>query len=114
MGVLRREIPLMLTASIALEYHEVLQRQAIMKLTGLDHEQSSELITTLVALSREVQIHFTWRPNLMDESDNKFVEAAIHTGATIVTYNTSDYAAPDMPQFGWHSMTPQQFVERYL
>ena len=35
MGVLQQEIPLVLTASIALEYLEVLQRPAILKLTGL-------------------------------------------------------------------------------
>ena len=114
MGILRREVRLGLSAAIALEYHEVLQRPAVRELTRLDHEQSSELITSLIALSREVQIHFSWRPNLMDESDNKFVEAAIHTGATIVTYNKRDFSFPDLPQHGWDCMTPHQFVERYL
>lgn len=114
MGVLGREIPLMLTASIALEYHEVLQRPAILELTGLDHEQSADLVTLLVALSHEVQIHISWRPNLVDESDNKFVEATIHTGATIVTYNTRDFASPDLPPHGWNCMTPQAFIESYM
>jgi predicted nucleic acid-binding protein len=113
-GVLRREIPLMLTVPIALEYHEVMQRPAIMALTGLDHQQSADLVTILVSVSREVQIHFSWRPNLADESDNKFVEAAIHTGAAIVTYNKRDFTAADIPQWGWTAMTPAEFVGRYL
>ncbi len=97
MGILEQEIPLMLTAPIALEYHEVLQRPAILKLTGLNHRQSADLVTNLIALSNEIQIHFSWRPNLTDESENKFVEAAIHTGSTIVTYNERDFAAADLP-----------------
>lgn len=114
LGILRREIPLMLTASIALEYHDVLQRPAVMKLTELNHKQSADLVTALIALSHEVQIRFNWRPNLTDESDNKFVEAAIHTGSTIVTYNKRDFTSPDLPQYGWDCLTPQEFVERYL
>ena len=114
LGVLRREIPLILTASIALEYHDVLQRPPVMALTGLGHQQSAELVTDLVALSREVQIHFSWRPNLADESDNKFVEAAIHTGATIVTYNERDFASAELSQYGWSWMTPDEFVRCYL
>jgi putative PIN family toxin of toxin-antitoxin system len=114
MGVLRRQIPLMLSVGIALEYHDVLQRPRIMKLTELNHRQSAELITQLIVLSQEVQINFSWRPNLTDESDNKFIEAAIHTGAIIVTYNERDYRTGDLQQFGWNVMTPRDFMIRYL
>jgi hypothetical protein len=68
----------------------------------------------LIGLSREVQINFAWRPNLADETDNKFVEAAIHTGATIVTYNERDFSTGDLQRFGWSVTSPQQFVARYL
>ncbi len=104
---------MILTASIALEYHDVLQRDPIVALTGLNHRQSAELITDLIAQSREVQIHFSWRPNLQDESDNKFVEAAVHAGATIVTYDIRDYSAGDLTPHGWTWMTPHEFVTRY-
>ncbi len=114
MGVIRREIPLMLTAAIALEYFEVLQRPRVLAMTGLSHSQSADLVTELIALSRQVQIYFSWRPNLSDESDNKFVEAAIHTGATILTYNESHFRSTDLPRLGWHFMTPKEYVTRYL
>jgi predicted nucleic acid-binding protein len=103
-----------LTQPIALEYLDVLQRPRVQALTGLTHRQSAELVTDLVALSHEAQVNFVWRPNLADERDNKFVEAAIHTGATIVTYNERDFATGDLPRFGWSVMNAQEFVTRYL
>ena len=114
MGVLRSEIPLILTTAIALEYLDVLQRPRILKLTRLDHSQSADLVMDLVALSREVQTRFSWRPNLSDESDNKFVEAAIYTSAIVITYNSSDFRSPDLPRLGWTAMAPREFVARYL
>lgn len=46
--------------------------------------------------SRKVQLRFSWRPNLKDESDNKFVEAAIRAAVVIVTYNVRDFRSPDI------------------
>jgi predicted nucleic acid-binding protein len=113
-GVLRKEIPLMLTPAIALEYLDVLQRPRILEVTALSHSQSVDLVTDLISLSRRVQLHFSWRPNLLDEADNKFVEAAIHTAAIIVTYNVNHFRSPDIPRIGWRVMTPRGFVNRYL
>jgi predicted nucleic acid-binding protein len=114
MGVLSGEIPLMLTAGIALEYLDVMQRPRVLAMTGLSHAQSADLVTDLVALSRQVQLHFSWRPNLIDESDNKFVEAAIHAAAIVLTYNLSHFRSADIPRLGWRVMTPHEFVIRYL
>ncbi len=52
---------------------------------------STELVTDLTSLSRQLQLRFSWRPNLRDEGDNKFIEAAIHAAAVVVTYNVSDH-----------------------
>jgi predicted nucleic acid-binding protein len=72
------------------------------------------LVTDLIGLSHEVQINFAWRPNLADETDNKFVEAAIHAGATIITYNWRDFMSGDLQRFGWSVTSPQEFAARYL
>ncbi|MFV1991697.1 MAG: putative toxin-antitoxin system toxin component, PIN family [Acidimicrobiales bacterium] len=114
MGVLHGQIPLMLSQAIALEYQDVLQRSRIRHLTGLNHQQSEELISALIALSQKVQIYFSWRPNLTDESDNKFVELAMHTGAAIITYNHRDYQFGEIRQHGWYVMSPREFVVRHL
>lgn len=114
LAILQRRVPLMLSGPIALEYLEVLQRPRVLALTGLTHKQSADLVTLLMGLSHEVQVNFVWRPNLADETDNKFVEAAIHAGATIVTYNERDFRSGDMPPFGWNAMSPREFAARYL
>jgi len=113
LGVLEERFPIILTEPIALEYLDVLQRPAVRALTGLNHRQSEELVTDLIALSRKVQLRFSWRPNLRDEGDNKFVEAAIHGAAVIVTYNVRDYRSPELGEHGWTVMTPFEFLARY-
>jgi predicted nucleic acid-binding protein len=107
------QIPLILTPGIALEYQDVLLRPGVLAITGLTHAQSVDLVTDLIALSWRVHLDFVWRPNLSDETDNKFVEAAIHGAAIIVTYNVGHYRAPDIKQHGWMVMTPQEFLVRY-
>jgi predicted nucleic acid-binding protein len=114
LAILHRRVPLMMTQPIALEYLDVLQRPKVLAITGLTHKQSADLVTDLIQLSYEVQINFAWRPNLIDETDNKFVEAAIHAAATIITYNRRDFIAGDLQLFGWSIMSPQQFATRYL
>ena len=112
-AVLREKVPLILTPAIALEYQEVLQRPPVLALTGLTHEQSVDLVTDLIGLSRKIHRNFEWRPNLTDEADNKFVEAAIHAAAIVVTYNIADYRKPDLRRHGWRAMTPVEFLTRY-
>jgi len=113
MGVLEERYPIILTEPIVLEYLDVLARPTVRALTGLTRRQSEDLVTDLIALSRKLQVRFSWRPNLKDEGDNKLVEAAIHAAAVIATYNVSDFRSPDLPQHGWTVMTPQEFLARY-
>lgn len=113
MGILDERFPIILTPPIVLEYQDVLARPAVRALTGLSRREASDLIAELVAISRKVQLRFSWRPNLRDEGDNKFVEAAIHGAAVIITYNVSDYRDSDLHRQGWTAITPQQFLARY-
>ena len=113
LGVFEERYPIILTEPIVLEYLDVLARPSIRALTGLPRRQSEDLVADLMALSRKVQLRFSWRPNLRDEGDNKFVEAAIHATAVIVTYNVSDFHSPGLTPHGWTVMTPQEFLARY-
>jgi predicted nucleic acid-binding protein len=58
-------------------------------------------------------VSFQWRPNLRDEADNKFVDAAVEGAAIVVTYNVADFADSDVPRYGWAAMTPREFLSRY-
>ena len=74
---------------------------------------SQELILDLIAISRRTQLRFNWRPNLADETDNKFIEAAISATAIIITYNIVDFAHGDIAKYGWDVMTPLDFITRF-
>ena len=113
MAVLNRRIPLMLTEGIIAEYEDVLMRPSVRKLTGLSVKQSSDLILELISLSHQTQLHFSWRPNLLDEADNKFIEAAVAATAIIITYNLRDFAKPDLVKHGWDAMSPIEFKTLY-
>jgi predicted nucleic acid-binding protein len=113
LGVLEERFPIIVTEPIILEYLDVFARPAVRRLTGLTWRQSEELVTDLISLSRKVQLRFSWRPNLQDEGDNKFVEAAIHAAAVIVTYNSRDFCSAELMPYGWSLMTPREFLARY-
>jgi len=113
MAVLDRQIPLMLTEGIVAEYADVLGRPVVRKLTGLTAKQNADLILNLISRSLQTQLHFSWRPNLLDEADNKFIEAAIAATAIIVTYNVRDFAHVDLVKHGWDVMTPFEFTTLY-
>lgn len=112
-AVLLRRVPLMLTEEIIAEYEDVFSRPSVRTLTGLTPKQNSDLVLDLIAISRQTQLHFNWRPNLIDEADNKFIEAAIASTAIIITYNIRDFEQLDLVKFGWDVMTPLDFITRY-
>lgn len=103
----------MLTEGIVAGYTDVLARPAVRKLTGLMAKQNADLILEFISRSHGTQLRFNWRPNPLDEADNKFIEAAIAATAIIVTYNVRDFAQPDLVRHGWSVMTPIEFATLY-
>lgn len=97
-----------LSVSLALEYEEVLRRQRVD--LGLAQEDVSDLIDALCALSHHHQIHFLWRPQLPDASDEMLLELAVAAQcAYIVTYNQKDFVGVE--KFGVKAITPKEFLE---
>ena len=113
LAVLQRRVPIMLTQEIVAEHEDVLARPNVRQLTGLTVKQSSDLVLELLSLSHQAQLHFSWRPTLMDEADNKFIEAAIASSAIIITYNVRDFARSDLAKYGWEVMTPIEFTSLF-
>ena len=113
MQVLGGRVPLILTQPIVAEYEDVFSRPAVQRLTGLSIEQGQDLIELLIARAYKTQTAFSWRPNLRDEDDNRFVEAAIHTAAIIVTYDIDDFARSDLVQYGWCVMKPFDYLIQF-
>jgi hypothetical protein len=59
-NLLETEELAILTKPIVLEYLDALARPAVRTLTGLTGRQSVDLVTSLIFLSRQVQLRFSW------------------------------------------------------
>jgi putative PIN family toxin of toxin-antitoxin system len=74
------------------EYQDVSTRQNIIDLCPLKVDEIQELLNAFYSVTRWVSIHYLWRPNLIDESDNFVIELAIAGNATtIITNNIRDF-----------------------
>lgn len=77
-------IPLALTQKLFLEYEAVLKRPRILKLLDATGEEVQMILNALIAIARESDVHYLWRPNLRDESDNFVLESALASGALML------------------------------
>jgi putative PIN family toxin of toxin-antitoxin system len=89
----RRLVPLA-TPPLFLEYEEVLRRPEHRLVHGLALDAIGEFLEELAALIEPVDVHFRWRPQLRDSSDEMVLEAATNGRAdALVTYNIKHFAA---------------------
>jgi putative PIN family toxin of toxin-antitoxin system len=113
MVALRELIPLV-TPSVFLEYEDVLKRPEQRLAHGLSIVEIDDFLAELAALMRAVEIHYQWRPQLRDPSDEMILEAAINGRAdAVVTYNAKDFAGIQQI-FGIRVMSPVELIGRKL
>ena len=87
----RRLVPLA-TAPLFLEYEDVLKRPGHRLAHGLATEAIEEFLAELAGLVEPVEVHFQWRPQVKDPSDEMVLEGAINgQAAAFVTYNLGDF-----------------------
>lgn len=92
-GVAVRRLLLLATPPLFLEYEEVLKRPEQRLVHGLALETIDEFLAELAALIEPVEVHFLWRPQVRDPSDEMVFEAAINGRAdALVTYNVRHFA----------------------
>ncbi|NHT77472.1 putative toxin-antitoxin system toxin component, PIN family [Rhizobiaceae bacterium CRRU44] len=104
-----------LSASLFLEYRDVLSREAIFGRARLDSLERSLLLRAFVSTCRWHDIYFSWRPNLVDEADNHVFELAVAAnGATIVTNNIRDFRSMDLKFPEIVIETPQSLLQRMM
>ena len=90
--VAKRRLVALATPPLFLEYEDVLKRPEQQLAHGLTAEGVDRFLGELAALLEPVEIHFQWRPQARDPSDEMVLEAAINGGAdALVTYNVADF-----------------------
>ena len=91
--VAQRQLKLLATPPLFLEYEDVLKRPEHRLAHGLTAEAIDEFLAELAALIEPVEVHFQWRPQARDPNDEMVLEAAINGRAdALVTYNIADFA----------------------
>ncbi len=72
----------------------------------------TEMIDALIDVVEPVEVHYQWRPQLLDPDDDMVLEAAVNCRANaIVTSNRKDYGA--IPgRFGIEVLNPAEALRR--
>lgn len=111
--VRQNQIEIILSTAVLFEYQEVLSRPSNLRQFDLKKTQIDSFLAFISYIARPVVIHFTHKPNLRDETDNKFLELALNGQADyLITSNISDYMKnADLRPTTMKIVTPAEFLK---
>jgi len=108
----RGKVTLLLSVPLAMEYEAVCVRPEHQLAAGLSEQEVRIFLDAVVAIAEPVKIHYLWRPQLRDPSDEMVLETAVNGRANLlITFNVRDYGKVPA-SFGIEVMTPREAVER--
>jgi putative PIN family toxin of toxin-antitoxin system len=108
----RGKIALLLSVPLAMEYEAVCVRPEHQLAAGLREQEVRIFVDAVIAIAEPVKIHYLWRPQLRDPSDEMVLETAVNGRANLlITFNVRDYGTVPA-RFGIEVMTPREAVER--
>jgi putative PIN family toxin of toxin-antitoxin system len=111
-AVPREKVELLLSVPLAMEYEAVCLRAEHQMAAGLSEQEVHIFVDAVIAMAEPVKIHFLWRPQLRDPSDEMVLETVVNGRADLlVTFNERDYrTVPE--RFGIQVTTPRRAMER--
>src|ERR1035437_9430550 len=87
-SALDREIEVLVSVPLMLEYEAVLTRPEHLDASGLTAGQVNEVLDALAKVLTPVHLRFLWRPRLKDPADEMVLETAVNGSADrLVTFN---------------------------
>lgn len=82
----------LLSVAMALEYESICMLAEHRLVAGASSADVQNLLHSIFDLIVPVEVHYQWRPQLSDASDEMVLETAVNGRAdAIVTFNHSDY-----------------------
>lgn len=106
------KVVLLLSVPLAMEYEAVCVRPEHQLAAGLSEQEVRIFVDVVIAIAEPVKIHYLWRPQLRDPSDEMVLETAVNGRANLlITFNVRDYGTAPA-RFGIEVMTPREAVER--
>lgn len=104
-AALKKEVQLVLSVPLILQYEEVLFRPEQLKSFHAKKEEVTTILDALCEVSHCVNISYLWRPLLKDPTDEMVLEAAVHGQAKkLLTFNQKDFVGAE--EFGIIVETP--------
>lgn len=94
-----------LSVPLLFEYEAVLKRSSLSSSTT----DIDDFLDYICAASKQIKIHYLWRPQLKDPNDELVLELAVAAKADfIVTYNQIDFKG--IEKFDIKTITPKEFL----
>jgi putative PIN family toxin of toxin-antitoxin system len=110
----RRELTMLATVALFLEYEAVLTRPEHLAKTEIKAAEAEIALDVLAALAEPVETYFLWRPRLRDADDDMVLEAAANGRANaIATFNTRDFAGV-ASEFGIAVLSPAEILKEIM
>lgn len=101
----------LVTTALFLEYEDVLLRAEQRLATGMSESDVEGALAALASAAEPVEVHFRWRPQLSDPSDELVLEAAVNGSADfLVTHNVRDFE-PAAGKFELKVISPQECLK---
>ncbi len=108
----RKELTLLASVTLFIEYEAVLRRPDHLNAAGLSEADVGVMLDTMASFLEPVETYFLWRPRLRDADDDMVLEVAANGRADgIVTFNIRDFAAK-VPDFGIAALLPRDALRR--
>lgn len=105
------KVALLLSVPLAIEYEAVCVRPEHQLAAGLSEQEVCVFVDAVIAIAEPVRIHYLWRPQLRDPSDEMVLETAVNGRANLlITFNLRDYGTAPA-RFGIEGIRPREAVE---
>lgn len=109
--VAAREIRPLVTIALFLEYEAVLKRPEHCREHGFAPHELDDFLAGFATLAEPVDVHYMWRPQLSDPSDELVLEAMVNgRGDVLLTHNLRDFAKA-AGRFGIAIKSPGDFLK---
>lgn len=110
--IVDEKIQLAITNQVYFEYSEVLSRRKTIEELNMAVLEIEKVLDLLMLLARKYYIFYCVRPNLIDETDNKFIECAFASNSEyLITSNVKHFKEGDFLNFDCQIVTPSDFYK---
>jgi len=110
--LLQGHATMLLSVAMALEYESICMLAEHRLVASASEDDVRNLLNTVIDIITPVEVHYQWRPQLTDASDEMVLEAAVNGRAdAIVTFNRKDYKNMT-DRFGIEILSPAEALER--